>query len=219
MIFHWVSAVMLALTAPQIAPLPEGIAASDSAKVPGLYAESKFGRTDVNETLEQLETDCTSRGVKPKIEGRDLQWSGKRRIYRSRQHIAVFEDSPSIRTDPQACSAQITLIRIVSITAGSDNPSGIDWIGEHPKCDGGPRIYPRRCTDDVVAGVKAICANLGDGFVGSTVCYSIQDDLSRDLVLGRSNYTDDGSGPDNDWTLGTVMTDALIDPVVFRPAS
>jgi hypothetical protein len=218
MIFHSISAFILALTAPQIAPLPDRVAPSNEAKVTGLYAESKFGLTGVNETLEQLEADCASRGVTPKIEGRDLQWSGTRRIYRTRDSIAVFEDNPSIEADPQTCTAQITLLRTVSVTAGSKNPGGIGWIGEHPACDG-LRRYPRPCTEGVVAGVKAMCANLGDGLVGSTVCYSIQDDLSRDLVFARSNYTDDGSGPDNSWELDTVMTDALIDPVVFRRTS
>jgi hypothetical protein len=32
----------------------------------------------------------------------------------------------------------------------------------------------------------------------------------------RRLFTDDGCGPDNEWSLGTVLTDALIDPVVFR---
>lgn len=216
MIFHWVAALALGLGPIPTAPLPEGLAPSGEAKVRGLYAESKFGRIDVNQALEQLESDCASQGTKAKIEGRDLQWSGKRRLYRSRDSIAVFEDAPTIKADPKTCTARISLLRSVRVTdASRDSLLAAGWIREHPKCG---RFIPR-CSPEVVAGVKAMCVNLGDGLVGSSVCYSIQRDLSRDLELQGSNYTDDGSGPDNSWGFDIVMPDTLIDPVVFSPVS
>lgn len=218
MIFHWTSIAALTLgfgTIPS-APLPEGLAPSGEAKVRGLYAEAGYGRIDVNEAVEQLESGCADRGAAAKIEGRGLLWSGKRRIYRSRESIAVFEDTPTIAADPKACTARISLVRSIRVTAASrDDLLAAGCIEGRPKCG----RFVNRCTNETVAGVKAICVNLGDGLVGSTVCYSIQHDLSRDLALQRSNYTDDGSGPDNSWGLDIVLTDALIDPVVFRRAT
>lgn len=106
-------------------------------------------------------------------------------------------------------------MRSVKVTpASKDHLIAAGWLEQRPQCARGRSIM-RRCTDDVVAGVHATCINLGDGLVGSSLCYSTQDDLSRDLSVGGSNYTDDGSGPDNTWGLDRVIPNALIDPVVF----
>src|ERR1044072_9679593 len=165
MIFHWVTALALGLGIVPAAPLPEGLAASGEAKARGLYAESKFGRIDVNQALEQLEADWAGRGVAPKVEGRALLWKGKRRLYRSLETIAVFEDAPTIKADAEACTAQISLARSVRVTAAtSDGLLAAGWIREHPKCG---RFIPR-CTDETAVGVKGRCVNLGGGRVGSS---------------------------------------------------
>lgn len=213
-------AIFLALTAVPafaaawLAPLPDGMAASKQSRVRGLYAESRFMRIDVNERLETFEAACKARGVEPRIAGRDLLSGGIRRIYRSAAGLAIFEDTPSISTDDDACTASVSLDRSVEIKPG---PRGRfltgDWIDKHPECD-----WLRRCQTGEVAGVQARCFDLGDGFVGTIVCYSTQDDFSRDLIVSRSNYSDDGSGPDNGWVMDRVVVDALIDPAVFRAA-
>jgi hypothetical protein len=79
----------------------------------------------------------------------------------------------------------------------------------------------QRCSTPKIAGVKARCVDLGDGLVGSTLCYSVQDDLSKHLIVARSRYTDVPSSPDTDtqWALHKVVTDALIDPAVFADAA
>jgi hypothetical protein len=129
--------------------------------------------------------------------------------------VAVFEDSPAIKVDEQSCSATITLTRSVRAKSGASSEIGAaGWIDEHPPCS---RI--RRCKETTIAGVKARCADLGDGLVGSTICYSLQDDLSKDLIVARSSYTDDGSGLDSDWALDVVLPHVLIDPIVFTNAS
>ena len=51
--------------------------------------------------------------------------------------------------------------------------------------------------------------------MGATICYSLQDDLSKNLIVARSTYTDDGSRPNTEWALDLILTDALIDPAVF----
>ncbi|QNQ10575.1 hypothetical protein [Sphingomonas alpina] len=196
------------------APLPAGIAPSKEAMVQGLYAEAGFGRIDVRDDLEALETECKTRGVDARVEGRDLLWKGKHAIYRSHANVAVFEDTPTIKVDRQACSAKITLSR--SVTAKSGPWSEIrtsEWINQHPPCSRFSRCWTR-----IIASVNTQCTDLGDGLVGSTICYSLQEDLSKDLIVARSSYTDDGSGPDTQWALDLVLTDVLIDPVVFAKA-
>ncbi|UKK82915.1 hypothetical protein L7H23_10055 [Sphingopyxis sp. BSN-002] len=213
-------ALFLALTASPasaadwLAPLPEGTAGSKQAPIRGLYAEFRFSRADVNERLETLEATCRERGIEPRIAGRDLLSEGVRRIYRGSAGLAIFEDAPSIATDSDACTASISLRRSVEIKPG---PRGRfltdDWIKEQPKCS-----WFSRCRSGEVAGVQARCFDLGDGLVGTIVCYSTQDDFSRDLIVSRWNYSDDGSVPDSGWMMDRVVADALIDPVVFRAA-
>jgi hypothetical protein len=207
--------VVPALAADRVAPLPEGIAPSGQPMIRGLYAEAEFGRIDVRDDLETLEADCKSRGVDPKVEGRDFLWKGKRRIYRGGTSVAVFEDTPTIKVDGKACSAVISLQRTVTAASGSwEKIRTTDWVAEPPTC-----AKVRRCvTTRVIAGVAAQCVDLGDGLVGSTMCFSQQEDLSKNLVLSSAHYSDDGSGPNNYWALDSVVTDALIDPAVFRDA-
>ncbi|MGH6614025.1 hypothetical protein [Sphingomonas sp.] len=194
-----------------IAPLPQGFAPSSEPKVHGLYAETEFGRIDVKDDLEALEAECKARGTDARVEGRELLWKGKRRLYRTPASVAVIEDTPTIKADRQACSATITLSRSVMAKSGPwSSIKTADWIDQHPKCARFPR-----CKTATIAGVKAQCVDLGDGLVGSAICYSLQDDLSKDLIVARSNYTDDGSGPDTEWALDLVLTDILIDPAVF----
>jgi hypothetical protein len=203
-----------ALAQDRIAPLPLGLEPSKDAKVQGLYAEDTFGRIDVRDDLEALETECKTRGIDARVEGRGLLWKGKRALYRSHASVAVFEDTPTIKVDRKACSAVITLSRSVTVKPGpwSDIRTSI-WMDQHPQCSG-----LQRCTIATVVGVEAQCVDLGDGFVGTTICYSLQQDLSKDLIVAGSSYTDDGSGPDTEWALDLVLTDVLIDPVVFANA-
>jgi hypothetical protein len=195
----------------RIAPLPDGIKPSDGKKVRGLYAEMAFSRVDVNEELQALESECKDRGIDSKIEGRDLAEKGKQRLYRTRTSVAVFEDTPIIKADRQACSAVITLSRTATVRTGPwSSIRTPDWGSQPPEC---PRYH--RCWATKMAGVKAQCIDLGDGFMGSTLCYSVQNDLSKDLIVGGSQYIDDGSRPNTVWALDKVVTDALIDPAVF----
>lgn len=197
----------------QAAPLPDGFAASGRPKVPGLYAESRQGRTEVNAEVARLETACADRGIAATIQGRDLKWSGKRQIYRSHDRVAVVESYPTIVSDAPSCTARISLAREVRIMpASKDNLRTAGWQDELPVCKPGSYL---RCMNRVVAGVAAQCISMGDSFVGSTDCFSTQADLSRGLRLASSDYSDDGSLPDNAWQFDIVMTDALIDPAVF----
>jgi hypothetical protein len=217
MLLSVVSTVLGAPTSTQepIAPLPHGFEPSSEPKVHGLYAEAEFGRIDVNEDLEALEVECKARGVDAKVEGRELLWKGKQRLYRTHASVAVIADTPTIKADRQACSAMITLSRSVMAKSGPWSSIKIGhWIDQYPQC-----TRFRRCNKATIAGVKAQCADLGDGLVGSTICYSLQDDLSKDLIVARSSYTDDGSGPDREWALDLVLTDVLIDPVVFAKST
>jgi hypothetical protein len=149
------------------APLPDGLAPSREAGVRGLYAEAAFGRIDVRDTLENLDSACKARATGAKVDGRDLLWKGKHRLYRSHRSVALVDDTPTIKVDSEACSATITLSRSATVKTGSW--PGIrtgDWIGEHPQCT---RV--RRCRPRMVAGVTAQCADLGGGLGGSTICY------------------------------------------------
>ena len=198
-----------------IAPLPHGFEPSSEPKVHGLYAEAEFGRIDVKDDLDALEAECKARGIDARVEGRELLWKGKQRLYRTRASVAVIEDTPTIKADRQACSATITLSRSVMAKSGPwSSIKTADWIDQHPQC-----TRFRRCKTATIAGVKAQCADLGDGLVGSTICYSLQDDLSKDLIVARSSYTDDGSGPDTEWAIDLVLTDILIDPAVFAKSA
>ena len=201
------------------APLPGGIAPSTREKISGLYAESLYGRTDVIAAVEQLEEACAARGLSARVEGRDLLWKGRQRLYRSPTSVANYDDQPTLTSDKTSCTGQVRLVRqatILPATAGNLEKMG--WLNERPTCPGGPRRLGR-CNETGFAGLQAMCIDLGDGFVGSTLCYSIQDDLSRNLRLGGSNYTDDGSGPDNSWGFDVVLPDVLMDPAVFDVAS
>jgi hypothetical protein len=196
----------------RIAPLPDGIQPSPAKKVHGLYAESTFSSVDVDEDLERLESECKDRGVDAKVEGRDLADKGMQRIYRTRTSVAVFEDAPTVTVDRQACSAVVTLSHSATVRTGpwpTIRPP--DWNSEPVDC----RRFLHRCWKSKVAGVKAQCVDQGDGLVGTTLCYSVQDDLSKDLVVARSRYIDDDSMPNSQWALDLILTDALIDPAVF----
>jgi hypothetical protein len=194
-----------------VAPLPEGVQASNAAKVHGLYADVEFSRVDVNSELEALESECKARGREPRIEGRELAEKGKLRIYRSRISVAVFEDAPTLKVDREGCSAVITLARTATVRTGPwPSIRTYDWDDQPPSCD---RLL--RCWRTKVAGVKAQCVDLGDGLMGSSLCYSVQDDLSKNLVVMRTTYSDDGSRPNTLWALDRVLTDVLIDPAVF----
>jgi hypothetical protein len=218
--FTLLSVILTVIGAPafardRIAPLPDGIQPSGGKKVRGLYADVVFSRVDVNEELEALESECKDRGVDAKIDGRDLADKGKQRIYRTRTSVAVFEDTPTIKTDRQACTAVITLSRDATVRTGPWSTIRTpEWGGEPPEC---PRFH--RCWKSKVAGVKAQCVDLGDGLVGSTICYSVQDDLSKYLIVATSQYIDDGSRPNTEWALDRVLTDVLIDPAVFVEAA
>jgi len=200
------------------APLPSGVSPSHDEKVRGLYAESTYyGRTDVIAEVARLEEDCTAHGTTAQIDGRDALWRGQRRLYRSRTAIADYADTPTIRVDSASCKALVTLARSVEVMpATPENLQKVGWLDEIPPCSTGR--FRRRCRDDIVAQVEARCIDLGDGFVGSVLCYSTQNDLSRNLELGGSSYTDDGSVPDNSWGFRLVLPDTLIDPAVFREA-
>ena len=217
--FVVLSAVLSVLGTPAlarpIAPLPEGVQPSGQKDVRGLYAEVEFGRYDVNESLEALEAECKTRGMEPKVEGRDLAWKGKQRIYRTRTSVAVVEDAPTIAVDPKACSATITLSRSVTARTGSwPTIKTADWADPPPPC----KRYTR-CWMSKTGGIRAQCVDLGDGLNGSSLCYSVQDDLSKDLVVARSRYSDDGSSPSGYWALDRVLPDVLIDPAVFAEAT
>ena len=200
------------------APLPGGGRPSTREKGSGLYAESLYGRTDVIAAVEQLEEECTARGVSARVAGRDLLWKGTQRLYRTRTSVANYDEQPTFTSDTTSCSGQVSLVRQATILpATPDNLEKLGWLNERPACPSGSR-WLRRCSETTVAEVKAICVDLGDGLVGSTLCYSIQDDLSRNLRLGGSNYSDDGSGPDNSWGFDVVRPDVLIDPAVFDVA-
>ena len=195
-----------------LAPLPEGVAPSGQARIAGLYAESEeFTRIDVTETLETLEATCKARGTPAKVEGRDLLGKGKRQIFRTQKLLAVFEYAPRIETDEKGCTGRVSLVR--SVRSGPwDKSRAADWIDRQPKCE-----RPYSCRSQVIAGVQAMCGRAsGDSFVGTSVCYSLQKDLSQDLVVARSIYSDDGSGPNASWSLAKVVVDALIDPAVFE---
>ncbi|MEA3040227.1 MAG: hypothetical protein QOE79_2740 [Sphingomonadales bacterium] len=200
----------------RIAPLPDGIQPSTAKKVHGLYAEGAFRLVDVDEDLERLESECKDRGVDAKVEGRDLAHKGMQRLYRTRTSVAVFEDTPTINVDRQACSAVITLSRSATVRTGPwPTIRTPDWNSEPVEC----LRFLHRCWKSKVAGVKAHCVDQGDGLVGTTLCYSVQDDLSKDLVVARSRYIDDGSMPNSQWALDLIVTDALIDPAVFADAA
>jgi hypothetical protein len=199
----------------RIAPLPERVQPSPGKKVHGLYADVVFSRVDVDEELEALDSECKARGVDPKIEGLDLAEKGIQRIYRTRTSVAVFEDDPTIKADRQACSAVVTLSRSATVRTGLwPTIRTPEWSREPPEC-----LRFHRCWTSKVAGVKAQCIDLGDGLVGSTICYSVQDDLSKYLTVARSRYIDDGSRPNTEWALDRVLTDVLIDPAVFVDAA
>jgi len=198
------------------APLPSGVSPSNDEKVPGLYAESSYGLIAVIAEVERLEEDCAARGTPARIDGRELLWKGQRRLYRSRSTIADHDERPTVTSDKASCKARVTLVRSFKVMpATGENLERAGWSGERPSCG----YRNRKCREGIFAQVKARCVDLGDGLVGSTTCYSIQDDLSRDLQLGGSNYTDDGSGPDNSWGFDLVLPNALIDPAVFRDAA
>ncbi|GEM_PF-3373182 len=199
------------------APLPDGVVASGKPGVPGLYAESRYGDVVVNRELERLETDCRDRGITAKVEGRALQWSGKRQLYRSHGDIAVFDSAPAIATDASACTARLSLRQSVRrMPATRDNLLAAGWTDALPVCK--PRSISPRCEDRIVVGLQAKCVHLGDNFVGTTTCYSTRADLSQGLRLASADYSDDGSLPENAWQFDVVMTDALIDSAVFAGA-
>jgi hypothetical protein len=195
----------------RLAPLPEGLQPSGGKKVHGLYAESRFSSVDVNEQLEALDAECKARGADAKVEGRGRAGEGMQRIYRTRTSVAVFEDTPTIRADRQACTAVITLERSTTVRTG---PWSIirtpEWSAQPLEC---PRFH--RCWTAKIAGIEAQCSDLGDGLMGATLCYSVQDDLSKNLVVASSRYSDDGSVPNTQWALDRILTDVLIDPVIF----
>lgn len=206
-------ALCVTASRPSEAPLPSGVTPSTENKVRGLYAESSYSLLSVNADVERLEEDCAARGSPARIDGRELLQNGRRRLYRSTSTIADYDERPSITTDTASCTARIALVKSVKVVpATRENLRSAGWFREHPSCS----IRFRRCREGTYAGVKARCVDLGDGLVGSTSCYSIQNDFSRDLELGGSNYTDDGSGPDNSWGFDLVIPKTLIDPVVFR---
>ena len=212
-------AVLLAVSPPskalmaQVAPLPDGIIASGQPKVRGVYAVSRFGGADVNEQVARLESACADRGVAANIEGRHLPWAGKRQIYRTRDMVVVFEDIPTIRLDALSCTARISLLRKIKVMrASKNNLREAGWADDLPVC---PKSPYYRCTDQIVAEVTAKCVRMGDSFMGSTICYSAQSDLSRGLVLASSDYSDGGS--ESSWEFDIVMTNALIDSAVFNP--
>jgi hypothetical protein len=199
----------------RIASLPEGVQPSGQKKVRGLYAEVEFGRNDVNQELEALEEECKAGGVEARIEGRDLAWKGKKRLYRTRTSVAVFEDTPTITADRKACSAVITLTRTATVRTGPwPSIKTADWADPPPAC-----ARHARCWASKPAGIEARCIDLGDGLNGSTLCYSVQDDLSRDLVVARTYYRDDAAESNTVWAFDLVLTDVPIDPAVFAGAA
>jgi len=201
-----------------LAPLPPGVAASDATPVRGIYAEETFGDTQVLEQVRELERACAARGSGLKIEGIELQWSGRKLIYRAGESVAVYEDRPQIAANVPDCTAKITLRHSVKAGPWSVVRPG-EWINELPQCtDSDRRWRPRQCREETVIGIKAVCKTLGDSFQGRVTCYSARDDLSRGLMLSFETYTDTPSGddPPSGWELDRVLVDALIDPVVFQ---
>ncbi|PSJ36492.1 hypothetical protein [Allosphingosinicella deserti] len=185
----------------------------------GLYAESRYGLTDVIAAVEQLEAECTARGVSAHVDGRDLLWKGVQRLYRSPTSVANYYERPTFRSDRTRCTGHVSLVRQATILpATAENLEKMGWSYERPTCPTGRRSLTR-CNESSFADVQAICVDFGDGFVGWISCYSVQDDLSRNLRLGGSNYTDDGSGPNNSWGFDVVLPDVLIDPAVFDVAN
>lgn len=206
-------AVESAFAAEQIAPLPPSITPSGQAKVRGLYVEAEIGDLYASSEIESLEAACKDRGIDAEVERRDLLWKGKRRIYRIRQSIVIFEERPTVETGPDDCVASVSLRPAVIAKQGIGERTD-DWIDPHMKKCGGRSVT---CRTEKVAGVAARCVNSSNGFDGVVTCYSIQQDLSRDLILSRSTWDDTGGG--SHWSIGTVLTAALIDPAVFHVVS
>jgi len=195
-----------------LVPLPDGVTRSDKQPVRGFYADLGFSLTTVNVDLRSFEEECRNRGIPPRVEGRELVDKGMRRLYRTVTAVAVFEDNPWLDLDAATCTARVSLKRTVHAQKGPWKTTRTsDWTYPTPRCE---RF--QRCEDTVVEGVPAKCINTGDGFVGSVLCYSRKLGLSEGLLLSFANYTDDGSGPDNGWTLTNITFDADIDPVVFE---
>lgn len=195
------------------APLPDGLAPSGEPAVRGLYAQSVYSLIEVTESLTQLATACRQRGKTLKVEGRDLLRKGTRRLYRSADRVALFRDDPAIESDAQACTATITLVRRSMVTpARPEDLQAAGWLEVRPTCPN----RAKGCKKTQIAGLAAMCGERGEGPSGTTICFSVQEDLSKDLILEQSVPATDPRLPGIGWGLEVVMTDALIDPVVFR---
>lgn len=202
---------------PRHAPLPPGLQPSGEAGERGMYAETAFGLVPVNARLAALEETCGAKGAPVKIEGRKLL-TGKKMIFRTGRSVAIFEDRPDIIVDEAACTARVSHKRRVMARSGEwEKIRPSDWSAQPLSCPRRSRSMSRCSTADI-AGVKAFCVDWGDGFMGGWTCLSQQDDLSRNLVLRTSEYSDDGSIPEREWAMDLVRADILIDPVVFRSA-
>lgn len=200
--------MMLAALALIAAPLPDGVATSGARALRGLYAQQAFGHFAINTDLDALRERC---GARLRIEGGALQWQGKHRTYRVGERVAVWEDRPALTSDAIACSARLTLRRTVTIGAGADAIDRAGWGAPPHRCD-----RRRRCSTSTIGGVTARCYDMGEGLTGSVMCLGDGNDLSQGLVLGHSQYSDDGSIPDSGWEMDRVPPDIAIDPAVFR---
>src|SRR6478609_8475083 len=120
------------------APLPSGVNPSPDEKVRGLYAESSYGRTDIIAEVARLEKDCAARGTPAQIDGRDVIWKGQRRLYRTRDTIADYNDIPTIKSNSASCKALVTLVRSVRVLPSTpENLQRAGWLNEIPPCPTG----------------------------------------------------------------------------------
>lgn len=195
------------------APLPNGTAPSGQPTVRGLYAESSIGNPELDAELDALNTACAGRGMELRVDGGALAGQGRMRVYRSDESVAVYREVPKMTSDPDTCTVTIRLSRSGTAESGSWSrirPDGL-WSAETPKCRRGPGY---RCLRQTVSGIAARCIVSSNGFQGVTLCYSTRRDLSKDMMISRSSFSDDGS-ENADWSYSVINVRADIDPVVF----
>jgi hypothetical protein len=198
------------------APLPDGYQASGQNSIPGIYAEVN-GLTSVydDQQIEEFEDACKADGKIVVWQDRDKASKGAVRIYRTSAAVAVIRDSARLSTDQKTCVARYVIEHEATVKVGSWDYKEIAYF-ENPDLKCGNSKIVRRCHESIVAGVKVTCLNRGDGLNGDVICVSLNNDLTRGLLVGYSSYVDDGSMPTGGWQLSRIEQNALIDPVIFR---
>jgi hypothetical protein len=231
-----------------VAPLPIDVSHSKARAVEGLYVEQSVGAPTVEAELTKFEADCRTRNVEPNVAGRDLLNAGRERLYRQATRYIVYIEKPHFEPDTSTCAGRITVKsvwhgrKLVEGNAIDFYPSSADsktgeaepdddddtkhklgWPdefvgGDQPNCKKDRSAGIFNCSRATVAGLRAICFNLGDSFQGSHICLSRQKDSSFGLWLSSESYLDydDGSG-ERRWTIDIVVPSAKIDTAVFKP--